>query len=405
MERLGPDAVPSIHKRLEVERRASTVLIHNTFKALREENEGRMQADGFELVPALARLRKVEGGYASTLTTAALIRTLVRIGTTPALRELVALTNDHQGAFRPEITRQVKAVGEPFVPALIEARRSSPDIRRWSVLQLEALGKKTAGDAAQVKSSQVLCDVLRAFGNIHDVEALAVILSFVNSDRAQVRAAAREALASYGGDGLWKLREAYQNLTGKPTPEGWSADQVAKELFAAYDRVRLQEVYDLVEAGIKKHRDGKSEDAIADFDKALAREPLLDRRNEMVAAYMAVAEQKWEQDRDVALTLYRKAARLDPDKDRKPQIESRILTLEAMALADKGVADADMYRRALGLDGANERARTALEKLEFEGEVKEEKQRRWFAGAAVLVTAVLGILVLGGKRRPKLSSA
>ena len=56
-----------------------------------------------------------------------------------------------------------------------------------------------------------------------------VILSFVNSDRAQVRAAAREALAAYGQDAIWKLREAYAALTGKPANEGWTAPELANE--------------------------------------------------------------------------------------------------------------------------------------------------------------------------------
>lgn len=92
------------------------------------------------------------------------------------------------------------------------------------------MGKRT-GDAVQVQSSEVLWDVLRAFGLNHDIEALAVILKFVNSERAQVRSAARDALAAYGGDGLWKLREAYTTLTGKQTPDGWSASDVALRLF------------------------------------------------------------------------------------------------------------------------------------------------------------------------------
>lgn len=401
---LGQDALPAIHKRLEAERRTSTIGVSNAMKALKEENEGRMNADGFDLVEAVFRSKKKDAGVKTILVTATLIRTLARIGSTAATRELVALTDDHGGAFRPEITRQVKALGEVFVPALIEARRSSPEIRRWANLQLEGLGKKTAGDAAQVKSSQVLCDVLRAFGNIHDVEALAVILSFVNSDRAQVRAAAREALASYGGDGLWKLREAYQNLTGKPTPDGWGAEQVAKELFLAYDRVRLQEVYDLLESGLKKQKEGDLDGATQDFDKVLARQPLLDRRSEMVAGYMAYGAKNAEADRTKALAVYRKAARLDPDKDRKAQIDSQIAYLEAMELEARGVYDAAMFKSALQLDPTNDKARAELERIEFDAEAKQEKSRRVFAGIAVLVIAILGIFAVGARRLTRLST-
>lgn len=48
------------------------------------------------------------------------------------------------------------------------------------------------------------------------------------------------------------------------------------------DKVRLQEVYSLLDEGKTKESSGKLADAIADYDKVLARQPLLDRRREMV---------------------------------------------------------------------------------------------------------------------------
>ena len=51
----------------------------------------------------------------------------------------------------------------------------------------------------------------------------------------------------------------------KPTPSwkterarrAWTATETAKELFAAYDRFRLEEVYGLLEEGIAKDKEGK----------------------------------------------------------------------------------------------------------------------------------------------------
>lgn len=60
-------------------------------------------------------------------------------------------------------------------------------------------------------------------------------------------------------------------------------------LFAAYDRARLEEVYSLLDAGLAKEKEGKRDDAIAAFDKVLARQPMIDRRAEMVPAYAARA--------------------------------------------------------------------------------------------------------------------
>ncbi|WP_336139508.1 HEAT repeat domain-containing protein, partial [Klebsiella pneumoniae] len=83
------------------------------------------------------------------------------------------------------------------IPALVETRKdSSSELRHWAYAQLEAMGKRIPGDAVQTKDNQVLADVLHAFGAIHDLDAVPVILSFVSSDRVQVRTAAREALTS-----------------------------------------------------------------------------------------------------------------------------------------------------------------------------------------------------------------
>ena len=108
----------------------------------------------------------------------------------------------------------------------------------------------------QTRDNQALGDVLRAYAAVQDLEALAVVLSFVNSDRAQVRDAAREATLAYGPDAVWRLREALGALTGEPAPEGVGAAELARKLFDAYDRFRLQDVYALLDRGLGKQRDG-----------------------------------------------------------------------------------------------------------------------------------------------------
>src|SRR6202044_3727011 len=148
----------------------------------------------------------------------------------------------------------------------------------------------TPGDAVQTKDNQALADILRAYAAIKDLDALPVVLSFVNSDRAQVRLAARESTLAYGQDALWKLREAYAALTGDPAPEGIPAVDLAKKLFDAYDRFRLADVYALVDRALGEQKAGKLDAAVTDFDEALARQPMLDRRAEAAPAYFAYGE-------------------------------------------------------------------------------------------------------------------
>jgi hypothetical protein len=408
VQNLGFSALSAIRAKLTESRMGGTGAIQTVLRARKEEAGGRDTLDGFDGVVALLKLKKQDfPGYKNTLTTALLIETLHHMASggthfAVAVREMVALTDDHAGAFRPDITRRVTALGELAIPGLIEGRRVSPDVRRWAVLQLEGMGKKSAGDAVQVKSSQVLCEILRAYGQIHDLDAIPVVLSFANSDRQQVRAAAREAIKLYAGEGLWKLREQYMNLTGKPSPDGWSAEQTAKELFAAYDRVRLQEVYDILDAGLQKQKDGKSAEAVAEFDKALAREPMLDRRKEMISGYIAYADGLEESDTGKKLEIYKKCARLDPEESRGKLLSAHITFLETRKLSEQGLVDVDGYQRVLALDPNHSGARMELDKLTQHKEQTFEKSRRWIAGVAVLLLGLFAIVIFG--RTPKTAS-
>jgi tetratricopeptide (TPR) repeat protein len=253
----------------------------------------------------------------------------------------------------------------------------------------------------QTHDYQVLADVLHAYGAIHDLDAVPVILSFISADRVQVRTAARESLTSFGQDAVWKLREAYANLTGKPAPEGWSAAEVAKELFAAYDRLRLQEVYGLLEEGLKKDKEGKVDEAVADFDKVLARQPLLDRRGEMVPAYLAQAQKLEADDPVAALAELRKAARLAPEGPRIAQINAEIAYLEGKDLLGRGIKDKEPFKRALALDPAHAKARAELDALESTVEERQNRTRAIAGGAAVLFLGVIAALLFGGRRRPR----
>ncbi|MBX3187168.1 MAG: hypothetical protein KF819_09140 [Labilithrix sp.] len=401
LSELGQDAVPAIAKKLAELRKSSSVAVA---AAIKQAKENKSQ-DG-DLCDALLKTPKGEGaGFKTALTTAALVRALAHAGTTPAVRQLVKLAGDHNGAFRPEITRVVRALGDKAVPALIETRKgSSSELRHWAYNQLEGMGKRIAGDAVQTKDNQVLADVLQAYGTIHDLDAVPVILSFVSSDRVQVRTAAREALTSYGQDAIWKLREAYANLTGKPAPDAWPASEVAKELFAAYDRFRLQEVYGLLEEGLAKEKQGNVDEAIAAFDKVLARQPMLDRRGEMVSAYVLYAQKIQDSDPAASLAAFRKAARLaPPEGPRVPQIKAEIAYLEGKDLLARGINDVEPFKRALALDPAHAKARAELDRLEATSVERHDRTRAVAGAGAVLLVAVIGILLFGGRGRRRLS--
>ena len=105
---------------------------------------------------------------------------------------------------------------EKAVPALIEARKHDAEtVRRWASRQLENLGRAIPGEAVSTNDTQLLADVLHAYGRTRDVDALRVVLSFCNSERERLREAAREAITAIGEPGIWQLREAYLSMTGE----------------------------------------------------------------------------------------------------------------------------------------------------------------------------------------------
>ena len=394
---LGADAVPALTKKLAELRKATSAPVVAAMKPLK---------DGPDLLEKLIELPRSDGGAKTALLIAAMIRALAHAGTTPAVRQLVKIAGDHGGVFRPEITRQTRALGDRALPALIETRKdASADLRHWAYGQLEAMGKRIPGDAVQTHDNQVLADVLRAYGTIHDLDAVPVMLSFVSSDRLVVRSAARESLTAFGSDANWKLREAYSNLTGKSAPDAWTAAEVAKELFAAYDRVRLQEVYGLLEDGLAKEKDGKLDEAVAAFDKVLARQPMLDRRAETVPAYLAKAEQIEETDRVTAVALLRKAERLAPEGPRVSQVKAEIAYLEGEDLVARGVPDVEPFKRALVLEPTHAKARAELERMTSTADDRQTRTRNIAAAAGCLLLAVVALLLFGGRRRPRPAKA
>jgi len=393
---LGSEATGAIGRKLAELRRGTDDGAFSVVKGLRERVS---KAATFDLVEALLAL-KPDAGTRHALTVASLLHALAHAGTTAAVRQMILVAPDVAGVFRPELTRQMKALSDRAVPALIEARHDpSSETRAWASGLLETLGKRTPGDAVQTKDNQVVADVLRAYAGVKDLDALPVVLSFVNSDRVQVRTAAREAALAYGQDGIWKLREAYAALTGEPAPEGMAASALAKKLFDAYDRYRLRDVYALVDQGIAAQRDGKLKDAVAAFDTALARQPLLDRGVEMVDAYRSYGESLESSDRTTALAYLRKALRIDESGPESARVRSEIHYLEGEDLLSRGIADTEPFEQALALDPQNARARAELDRLRQESESNRAHGWRLAAAGAMIVLSLAGIAVVGGRRR------
>jgi tetratricopeptide (TPR) repeat protein len=398
---LGAGATPAIAKKLSDLRKTGDGGTYSAVKAARERSGG----GSFDLLEALVT-QKPEASLTRALTTVCLTRALAHAGTTSAVRQLVLVASDAGGVLRPELGRQLKQLGDRAVAGLIEAHRDpSPETRTWASNLLDGLAKRTPGDAVQTRDNQALSDILRAYANIKDLDALPVVLSFVNSDRVQVRNAARDATLAYGQDALWKLREAYAALSGEPAPDAIAAVDLAKKLFDAYDRFRLHDVYALIDKGLAAQKDGRLKDAVSAFDEALARQPLLDRRADAVSAYVTYGESLQDSDRVAALAYLRKALRLDEIGPSSSHVRSAIATLEGEDLVTRGIADTEPFETALSLDSSNARARADLDRIRAQLQTSNTQTWRLVAAGIVLTLALTGIALIGGGRRKRTATA
>jgi hypothetical protein len=322
-----------------------------------------------------------------------LSRMLQQIGNVQAARELVGVYARFGEFLRVDTQLGLEKMGEKAVAALIEAERHpAPKVASWATRQLDALGKGIPGEAVQTQDPEALADILRAYGRARDPDAARLVISFANSERTQIRDAARQAVALMGEVSNWQLRDTYENVVGKKPPREWSWERTARELFGEFDRLRLSETAALFEHGLEAEKSGKLDEAVAAYDEVLAHSPSLERGSEMVPGYMAYARAHLESDTAKASLALRRAARLAPrDAPDGKAAESLLLTLEAEDLYARGVADQALVKRAQELDPSNTRASRLFSRMDQADALRDERVAR----LRYFVAGALGLVALG----------
>jgi tetratricopeptide (TPR) repeat protein len=371
----------------------------------RDEIAGRLPDGGFNAATdwwaiVMASAAPDRGAWRDLASILGLSRLLAKIATTPAVRDLGALFGTYGELLRSDLERQLVLLGDRALPALIEMRRGeSKEQRLWALKLLEALGKAIPGEAVQTGDDQLLVDVLLAYGRAKDVDAARVILSFANSDRRQIREAARQAVLLLGDAGFSPVRESYENMMNQKPPETWGWETTARELFRVFDRVRLVEANASMEEGLAALGQQDAETAAAAFDRALARDPALEKRAEMAPAYLAFARTLKDGDPLRAMANLRKAMRVDPSGTVARQAEAELLVLSAKDLSARGIVDEGSLRRALELDPDNADARAALQRIEAERQAASGRLAWYFGGALIALFAVGGLAAIAHGRR------
>jgi hypothetical protein len=325
----------------------------------------------------------------------AMSRMLVTVNSVEAARALIQTYVRFGEFLRVDTQLQLEAMAERALPALIEARKHpAKKIGSWAHRQLDQMGKAVPSEVVQTEDQHVLADALRAYGRIQDPDAARIIISFANSERAQVRLAARQGVRLMGEVGNWQLRETYQNIVGKTPPRDWSWKRTAQELFYEFDRLRLAQVHQLYDAGIAAQKKADWEAMRKAFDKVLAHNPMFDRRDEMADGYLAYAEAHDREKPAQALLALRRAERIVSKLDKQRVVESLRLTLEGEQLLKRNVADQTLFRRAIELDPRNLRAREGLAMIERGEREPAPEYSRYYGAAAIGISALAAILLI-----------
>ncbi len=414
LEKVDEAQASAIHARIQtiresLDRDKAPRVIADARKAARELRKKKKEKEADDdvdwLTVVLASPSPKSDTWRELVELLAMVRMLRTIGTTPAVRQIIELRGNFGEMLQIDLMRHVVALKDKAVPALLEARKHDARVvREFADKALDTLGKVTPGEAVSTTDPEVLADILRAFGYVRDVDAVDVLLSFANHDRKKVRESARQAIVSIGEPGRFRLRDAYQDLTGDKVDKSVAWDTLAKRIFWFYDHARAAEIVRSFDAGAAAAKQSNHMLAVELFDKVLAVDPQFDRRAEMSATYFELGKLTPFDKAEERLALLRKARRLRTDDARS--IDAEIAFTEAKVLLADGRPDRFLLARAVELDPDHAEAKLLLESFEREAvkrsEAVEPKRPYVLLGGIAAATILLaGLIALIPWRRKK----
>ena len=307
-----------------------------------------------------------------------------------------------EGAWDNELRLLRKRRGMRLLPALVALRsHENPAVRRFAINQIEALGMTDPKTALALADAHLLGRLIRAYVSPPDYAAMPLIVRLVNAPRLQVRAAARFAVARYGKNAIWQVRELYEEHSGQPANKAWDAERTAHELYTVLDRAQLEDADTLLARGMGRLLANDLPGMQRDYDLLLTKYPQFAERTKLAPGYAALgAERLSRDDLPAAVAAYRRALWLDPSAAQARQWQAQAAFTTAELALTLGVADLASYDRALDFDPTLRAARHARDVLSGEQGRRTRELKRAAAAGSLLLFAVLAVMLLRTARRP-----
>jgi hypothetical protein len=359
-----------------------------------------------DLLLTLLQSNKLKGQtWQESVNLVALLRMLSALATVEAARELIFAYSRFGEFVRLEVQQRLSRMKDRSIAALIEARRNPAEkISRWAGLRLDQMGKAIPGETVRTNDFDALADILRAYGRVRDPDAARIVVSFANSERSQLRVAARQAIAMLGPVGLWQLRDAYEDVVGRRPRRDWTWERTARELFGEFDRLRLARVYGTFVEGMRALQKGDLEAMGQAFDTVLAKDPLFEKRAQMAPGYFRLAQYFAGRNPAAASQAAMRVLRLAPDPKLKAQARSLLMTLRAAASGARGVVDTNRLEIAVEQDPENQWARGLLANSQPGATQNRVPTIRWISSVilgGVGLLSVLFVLFRRARREPE----
>ena len=250
---------------------------------------------------------------------------------------------DAKGAFESAIASTLDGGGDEAIAALYTVRRDGTvPLRKWATERVERLKKRKPADVASMTDPKSVARVFSVFGGWREPDALGLLIDHVDADRREIREAAREAVRAYGRESIWKLREAWRNVTGQPAPEDWYSKRLADELFARLDAQRLGPAMTALEEARVHAKEGKIPEAAESAEQALRLAPDHPERRERAAFLIAAARSGGggpsAPSAEMRESLLLRAAWAG-GPELEAELQSELRAAHAEALAHRGVID------------------------------------------------------------------